>query len=165
MLQCSEESCHHTGRHLPTTNEINYFSNPATDFFVRVPWSSHTSARTQTLGPNSSPDHLWLVSPFLGGTYQTRMEEGEMPLGQSGGRPEKMHMKPMKGFECSNLFRLIHFCVQQQIATDINYVHIYLYIYLYILYFYAPPLEILRFLVRTEVVGQTGGDKCPETLK
>ena len=34
-------------------------------------------------------------------------------------------------------------------------------IYIYMCY----PLEILRFLGRTEVFGQTGGDKCLETLK
>ena len=33
-------------------------------------------------------------------------------------------------------------------------------IYIYML----PPLEILRFLGRTEVFSQTGGDKCLETL-
>ena len=39
---------------------------------------------------------------------------------------------------------------------------VYMYIYIYIFY---PPLEILRFLDKTEVFGQTGGNKCLETLK
>ena len=55
------------------------------------------------------------------------------------------------------------------VYTDIySYTYIYtcatckclIYIYIYML----PPLEILRLLDRTEVFGQTGGNKCLETL-
>ena len=46
-----------------------------------------------------------------------------------------------------------------------NEIYIYIYIYIYLFIYAAPPLEILRFLGRTEVFGQTGGDKCLETLK
>ena len=50
------------------------------------------------------------------------------------------------------------------------YIYIYdVFIYTHIntkyIHIYATPLEILRFLARTEVFGQTGGDKCLASLK
>ena len=51
------------------------------------------------------------------------------------------------------VYVIVYMCIYEHM-----YRSIYIYIYMY------HPLEILRFLPRTLAFGQTGADKCLETL-